>query len=293
MKTILIATDFSNASHNASLYGVSLATSFNARLILFNAYQPAPLIQSQSEPFITTQSLASVTSKRLANESKAINPMGTIEISGEYKAGPAVKSILEAAGECKADLIIVGIKHPDKILQKIFGDTVTSLIRKSTIPLLAIPEDIEFKPAKSIAVAIEKDLPDEINNHFLDVLKEVGERFQSKVFAVRVVNNDFQEAWWAINRPAKFLKMLRTLTPVFECIKADSVVHGLQRFVKGNNIDLLVMFPYRYSAFEKMFVKKVTSPLIFHLNVPLLLIPEVGMNSDIQKAKRQNSNISW
>ena len=86
---------------------------------------------------------------------------------------------------------------------------------------------------------------------------------------------------------------LRTLTPVFECIKADSVVHGLQRFVKGNNIDLLVMFPYRYSAFEKMFVKKVTSPLIFHLNVPLLLIPEVGMNSDIQKAKRQNSNISW
>ena len=47
MKTILIATDFSTASHNASMYGVEFAKAINAKIILFNAYiipKPAPSI---------------------------------------------------------------------------------------------------------------------------------------------------------------------------------------------------------------------------------------------------------
>jgi len=37
MKIILVATDFSDAAHNAALYAAELAKAFNARLILFSA----------------------------------------------------------------------------------------------------------------------------------------------------------------------------------------------------------------------------------------------------------------
>lgn len=47
MKTILVATDFSAAAHNASLYAVELARAFNARIILFNAFQQAPVPVSE------------------------------------------------------------------------------------------------------------------------------------------------------------------------------------------------------------------------------------------------------
>lgn len=44
MKTILIATDFSEASRNASFYGVELPKEINARIILFEAFTiPKPI----------------------------------------------------------------------------------------------------------------------------------------------------------------------------------------------------------------------------------------------------------
>jgi len=38
MKIVLIATDFSRASHNAVVYGVEFAKGIRAKVILFNAY---------------------------------------------------------------------------------------------------------------------------------------------------------------------------------------------------------------------------------------------------------------
>ena len=38
MKTVFIATDFSAASHNASKYGVEMASVLGANIVLFNAY---------------------------------------------------------------------------------------------------------------------------------------------------------------------------------------------------------------------------------------------------------------
>jgi hypothetical protein len=44
MKTILIATDFSPAARNASLYGVELANDLKAKIILFNAFDSRVLL---------------------------------------------------------------------------------------------------------------------------------------------------------------------------------------------------------------------------------------------------------
>ena len=39
MKTILVATDFSESSDQASKYAVELAKAFKAKIVLYNAYQ--------------------------------------------------------------------------------------------------------------------------------------------------------------------------------------------------------------------------------------------------------------
>jgi nucleotide-binding universal stress UspA family protein len=52
MKTILIATDFSKAAHNAALYSMELAKAFNARLMLFNSYQPVPVSVDVAPVFV-------------------------------------------------------------------------------------------------------------------------------------------------------------------------------------------------------------------------------------------------
>src|SRR5450432_1916402 len=139
MKTILIATDFSNASRNASLYGIELAKTLNAKIILFNAYevpQPAPgLGVSVSRYDIMMQ-----TDKRLLEESDFLDPKREmIEIICDE--GVTEDAIVNIANEKKADFIIAGMKGSGKHLKKIFGSTVTSIIERSNIPVIVVPEE--------------------------------------------------------------------------------------------------------------------------------------------------------
>src|SRR6476619_2434958 len=131
MTTILIATDFSNASRNAALYGVELAKALDAKIILFNAYeipQPAPgLGVSVSRYDIMMQ-----TDTRLLKESDFLDPKRElIEIMCDE--GVAKDAIINTAKEKNADYIIAGMKGSGKTLKKIFGSTATSLIKKSDI----------------------------------------------------------------------------------------------------------------------------------------------------------------
>src|SRR6185503_15553734 len=73
MKAILIATDFSNASRNASLYGMELAKSLKAKIILFNAYKippPAPSLLAG----ISRYDIKMQTDKRLSDEAAFLDP---------------------------------------------------------------------------------------------------------------------------------------------------------------------------------------------------------------------------
>ena len=49
MKTILLATDFSNAANNATNYAIELAASHGSKLVLINAYS-LPLTGMDSLP---------------------------------------------------------------------------------------------------------------------------------------------------------------------------------------------------------------------------------------------------
>ena len=116
MTTILIATDFSNASRNASLYGVKLAKALDAKIILFNAYevpQPAPgLAVSISRYGIMMQE-----DKRLLDEAHFLDPKHEmIEIMCDE--GVAKDAIINIAKEKNVDFIIAGMKGSGKTLKK-------------------------------------------------------------------------------------------------------------------------------------------------------------------------------
>jgi nucleotide-binding universal stress UspA family protein len=273
MKTILVATDFSNAAHNAAAYAAQLAKAFNARLILFSAYEQAPVPVSEV-PVLYMEEMEVRVQRLLEDEKQTLAHSDKITIETISRTGNAARQILEVAEEQHADIIVAGMKKEDGLIRQFFGSTVTLLTKKIRVPLLVVPEEILFYHFSSIALANESDVAPDSDPHLLDMLREIGERFHSNLYVIRVAKNKFEEAYEVLNRPFKINRMVRTLDPKYECIVGKDIAKSLQDFISNYQIGLLALLSHKHSLLEKWFIKSTTRTMIFESPVPLLILPE-------------------
>ncbi len=273
MKTILIATDFSQAAWSASVYGIALAKAFSARVILLSTYEQTPIPLVETPDIISFGDMQEFTRDRLEQEAKLLNSGNSVTIETVFRIGRAADAILATANEGKADFIIVGMKKNATGFRKLFGSTVTTLIRTAKIPLIAVPSGIEFHKPVNIAIATESDLSPDTDQHFIDSFKEMALRFQCKVYIVRVAKNRFAEAYEMLNQPFVLNKIISELHPQYECIEGKTVREGLHEFLKLYRIDMLALLPHHHSLFETWFGNSTTKAMVFESQIPLLILP--------------------
>ena len=279
MKNILIVTDFSEASRNAGCYGIGIAKHFNANVFLFHAYQ-APVQVPESYILYTTEDVWQSAKELLEKEAADINPANQVKVEVGGAEGIPSDVILAEARKRHADVIICGMKGLGKELRKILGSTTAALTRKSEIPLIVIPENAGFSLPENIALA--SDIDPETAGATVELLKEIGEKFSSKLSVVWVVDEEFDHKNESRFRPSGFINQLRGLDPVFEYPAGSSITKTLDEFVKSHAIDLLVMIPHKHDLLERFFTESITRKMIFHSDIPLLVLPQKKAN-DIGK----------
>ena len=273
MKTILVATDFSTAAHNASLYAVELARAFNARIILCNVFQQVPVPVSEI-PVITMEEMAVRVERQLKEEKKLLSEGNDVPIELFFKPGIADRIILKAVTEKGADIIIAGMKKDNVTIRHIFGSTVTQLVKNLEVPMLVVPEEITYTSISTIALANENDVAPDSDARLLDTLRLLGERFHSKLYLVRIAKDRFHEAYEVLNRPFKISRMVKTLDPIYECIVGKDVPEALKDFTSGYKINLLALLTHKHDFWERLFIKSTTRAMIFETPVPLLILPD-------------------
>jgi nucleotide-binding universal stress UspA family protein len=273
MKTILIATDFSGAANNAAAYGVELANMLNASVILFSAYQQVPVPASDIPVIISMEEIETNVQKQLADEARILTACHNTSVTTCCKKGTTARAILEAVKENQVDLVITGMKKSGKQFRRIVGSTVTDLIRKIQVPMIIVPEEEKFSNLANIALAYESDITPDTDTHILDALREIAERFHSKLYLVRVTNDQFTEAYEVLHDPFQLKQIMRTLNPTVEFIEGKDIPHALTKFADHFNINMLALLPHKHSLFERWFVKSTTRAMAFETSVPLLILP--------------------
>lgn len=148
MKTILIATDFSPASQNASLYGIELAKALKAKIILFNAFNAAPFRSSDPRKRKLRYDAWMQSDKRLLEEADFLDPQHEI-MEVICDEGAAYHAIVDVANEKKVDCIVVGRKGNGNASKHLFGSTATALAKNSNITLIVVPEMQDLRKTMS------------------------------------------------------------------------------------------------------------------------------------------------
>lgn len=276
MKTVFIATDFSPAANNASIYATEFAKAFNARVILYHAYQAVYLpVDSMivAPSFEVKDDLVSA----LFEKAKELNRDGSVDINVIVEETFTThESIVAKAKEHGASIIIMGMKNGERGLKKILGSTCISVGIRAEIPMIIVPENAKFYNPGTIALA------NDINEHTavstLDPLKEIGEKFGSKLFITRIIKPSMNEVIERLERPGRVSFHLFRLNPEYAFVYNEHVASGINQFVEENKADMIVMIPHHHDFLERVFVKSNTEDMIFRTHVPLLILPEKTLN---------------
>jgi len=273
MKNILVATDFSRAAHNACLYGAQLASAFNARLILFSAYQQVLVPIVEAPGVVAVEDMDKYAREQLAQEAALINRGEAIPVETVCLEGLVVRGIQETARKYDADVIITGMKNSGLGFRRLFGSTVTSLARYTAIPMIVVPDGVAYTKVDRMALANEADIEPGADGHQLQALGDIAASFGSRLYIVRVVQDTWQLTQQAANKPLRLLDLLRPYMPEYKCIEGKDIAAALKGFIKGYHIDMLALQPRHHSLFESWFVKSTTRSTVFGARVPLLILP--------------------
>jgi nucleotide-binding universal stress UspA family protein len=139
-KTILVATDFSDAAEAALDHAVVLAAKLGAKVVLLHAYE-LPMVGYPDGMLVPnhemTLRIVGWAEKELA-ECVAARRDADVPIELLLRQSDPREAILSVAKERDADLIVVGTHGRRGIVRALLGSIAESVVRTSPVPVLTV-----------------------------------------------------------------------------------------------------------------------------------------------------------
>lgn len=274
MKTTVVATDFSEAAHNAARCAASLTRQIPVnRIILYHSYfsmiaTDTPLPDSDYYRDLQEDSMNSL------NDLKSLlKPLAANGVVIECLAN--ISSLQEAIHidfvKENIDLIVMGVTGESKLKEKIMGSQAVMAAKQTTIPLLLIPFDATYKTIKRAVFASdmedsEKTFPRQMFKDILQVLKA-----ELLVLNIDYNNKKFSES--TIKEQTIMHQILDPENATYFYGSHPDASRGIIAFAESRYVDLVMIIPKKKTFPENLFKKSTTRKLAFHIKTPLLILP--------------------
>ncbi len=299
MKNILLPTDFSKNAWNAVCYAIELFKDEACTFYLMNTYTPhiahSRFMAASVGGEILEDAARSQSEKGLANLISRIhtefnNPKHKFRVRSSFSL--LVDEIRESVDEFEIDLVITGTKGASGLEEIFMGSNTVRIIKTvKKCPVLAVPLNFKFKAPDEIAFAT--DFNRFYTQSELKPLLDMAKAFKA---VIRIVHVQHQIS--ALTELQKFnLSMLRKYLKEVEhyvhtVSELNSISRTLEVFSDELDIHLLAMLHYQHSYMENITRESVVKRMAFHTQIPLLVIPELGMSGSSKNKKEQRFFVS-
>ncbi|MFL5741653.1 MAG: universal stress protein [Flavisolibacter sp.] len=261
MKTILVATDFSMPASNALFYAGRLAESIQASVIILHVYQLPISMNEVPALLVSAEGLREYAELNLEKSRLTLLKVHPdLQVRTESRLGDVVDELNELSEKLDPFAIVIGRSGSNAMKRVLFGSTTLAIIRKSRFPVIAVPHSAAGLSFHNIALAVD-DLNEEVP---AQQIKLTLDPLKGNIHMVHVQPNR--------SGSLEADRLANELNSTFTTIRDDEFLHGIQSYVRNNNIDLLVILPHRHSLIERMFLKTHTAELMQELSLPILCI---------------------
>ena len=261
MKTIVVATDFSTPAERAMLYAGQLANNISASVLLLHIYQIPVGMNDMPVLVVSTDELKKNAEAGLERAKKLLQSnFVDLHIHTEARLGDVIDELEDVCNKVNPVTIVIG-KHGASGVQRIlFGSTSLSIIRHSSFPVIAVPDNWRKEEANIAALAIDESVEK------LEIQK-IRSLVQELKIQLRIIHVKQEKS---ASLPVK--NLVTELNSNYETIYDHEFVHGIESYVTQNDIDLLIIHPHKHNIVERVFFRTHTKELLKKISIPIMCI---------------------
>lgn len=283
MKTIVIATDFSEGSKDAARYGYHLAQQVRSNVLLCHVIIiPAEIPQAgmffwqdeEYELLLDDSATALREFKKTLDNSMPATGFRPV-ISCKSQPGMMADVVKALAEFPNNELIVSGTHQGGAFSNLLLGNHASNLIDSAGKPVLLVAPGTTFRPVKKIAYATEFKDPEKDLQHIYQLVYW-AKQLNAEVLLVHIFNEKDES-------PALKEKIADYLVGIsnnadypniyYRLIRNDHVGEGLDWICDHGQIDMLAMVHQHRDLFGELFAHSHTKQMAGHLQLPLLVIP--------------------
>jgi nucleotide-binding universal stress UspA family protein len=273
MKSILVATDFSESSAMAGVYAGNLVKQTGAELTLLHAYLLPTPVSEVPYVMISVDEIQRDNEKQARQQAEYINQRTGVAVKTMVNIGMPADEIVYQARELESDLIVLGMRGENKGIDKLIGSTTVAVIRKSHIPVLVVPQNSDYAPIQQITYAT--DFSYTMNPRCLEMLQQIVRLNPgAKLNVVNIQKPGEIMTPQQVNGKIRLEPMLQSTLHEHFTLENASVEDGLQEFLTNHHSQLLVMVAHKHSWWQRLVHGSHTKQMAYKSNIPLLVLQD-------------------
>lgn len=257
---ILIPFDFSSTSLNAIQYGIDLAKKIKAEIKLLHVFN-----SEQKENYRLGELYSS-----LVNQNQ--EDLDSLNLELIIKNSSKIPELIIDYAQTNSDMIIMGAKGYGNSDDKLLGSVTMKVVYHSSMPVLAIPANVQFTGLQEIALAEDFEKIDRENTSFVaDLANKMGAT--ARVVHMYEVKDNSNN-----NRTSNFESIKRDLknrlneNVKFDFLNGYDMKRTLSRYVEHQNIDLLglILRDENDGSFGKNGQSGLVKEVLRNADIPIL-----------------------
>ncbi len=277
MKRILLPTDFSENAFNAMCYAVQLFKKDKCEFTLLHTYTPVTYnvgtVADSYSTFELLEVLKSTVEQNLDKTEELLkeqfqNPNHTFQKIGSYNL--LINEIQDLIKEKDIELIVMGTTGATGAKEIFLGTNTMYTIKNVKCAVIAVPENFEYEEPKEIL--FPTDFKFSYKNKYLPLIKELCKTHTSKLHIFNIAHGEEIDS--KNDMMMDFLdKYFEKYKHRFHIAENKDVHEAIVAFELKHKINLLIMIHTKRSFFENILFKPVINKIVFHTQVPFLVIP--------------------
>ncbi len=280
MKKILLPTDFSNNAWNAIVYALEFLKNEECEFHILHTYTPTfyrvdymmggPTYSAI--PDMGVEIAQAGLDKILVDiKVKFNNPKHKFKIRSAFNT--LTNEVMELAETKDFDLIFMGTQGATGAQEIFLGTHTVQVIRKSKIPVIAIPKGYGFKDITSIVFST--DYEQLYKEEALLFLTTLVNTHKAKLTVLHVKEEHELADKQKVNKSA-LVDSFKEVHPNFVEERGTLIPNAIHDYIKEHKSGLLAMMNRKHSFFERLLVKQNIDTIGFHTTIPFLVMPETS-----------------
>ena len=283
---VLLPVDFSDYSKKAGEVALEWASRLNAELMVINVYYALPLNNfSFTDTFANeihfddaTKDLETQAKEELNEfvnnlQTKNRNNGNNVVVKHKLLCGIAEDEILYFSREYNPTVVIMGTRGKDKKAIDLIGSVTAEVAEKANVPVLAIPEDFDYKGIGNIRNILYATNFEEADFAALQKLEIILKPLNARIFFVHVGLQKGKQ--WDIMKLEGLKSYINKLVPDVEVncdlIEAEDFWVGLESYIQREKIDIISFTTYRRGLVARILYPNIGRKMLFQTTTPMLV----------------------